>query len=76
MHTPVHPCSHLGIRPIHAHNTLPTRPPIAMLIELAAVLLVSVHLMGCTWFLIASMQIGYGTCCLIVGQMGGSVRGR
>ena len=31
-----------------------------MLIELTMVLIVSVHFMGCIWFLIASLQIGYG----------------
>ena len=36
--------------------------PTAMLIELTVVLIVSVHLMGCAWYLIATMQIGFGKC--------------
>lgn len=31
-----------------------------MLLELTAVLVVSVHLMGCAWYLIASLQLGFG----------------
>ena len=56
MHTHTHTHTHIRTHTMHAPF------PIAMLIELTGVLIVSVHLMGCTWFLVASLQIGFGAC--------------